>query len=80
MGWSALSITDDAIGLVDGDYVYFAHSYACPDSPATVATVEYGAPIAAALRQANWWGAQFHPERSGTAGARYLQAFLEWQN
>lgn len=80
MGWSALSISDDAIGLADGDYVYFAHSYACPDGPATVAAAQYGAPIPAALRQGNWWGAQFHPERSGSAGARYLQAFLEWQN
>lgn len=79
MGWSALSVTDETIGLADGDYVYFAHSFACPDGEATVARADYGQPIPAAIRHRNWWGAQFHPERSGVAGARYLQAFLEWQ-
>lgn len=79
MGWSALSLPDPAAGLAAGDYVYFAHSFACPDGEATIARADYGEPIPAALRQGNWWAAQFHPERSGAAGARYLQAFLEWQ-
>lgn len=79
MGWSALSLADDAVGLAEGAYVYFAHSFACPDSNATVAHAQYGEPIPAAIAHENWWAAQFHPERSGTAGARYLQAFLEWQ-
>jgi glutamine amidotransferase len=76
MGWSKLAITDPAIGLADGDYVYFAHSFACDAGPETVATADHGRPIAAAIRQGNWWGAQFHPERSGPAGARFLEAFL----
>jgi glutamine amidotransferase len=76
MGWTRLSVADPAIGLTDGDYVYFAHSFACDDGPATVATADYGRPIPAIVRKGNWWGAQFHPERSGPAGARFLERFL----
>lgn len=77
MGWSALAVRDGGIGLRDGDYVWFAHGFACDDGPATAASAEYGRPVPAALRAGNWWGAQFHPERSGEAGARFLKAFLE---
>ena len=76
MGWSRLDVRDEAIGLKTGDYVYFAHSFACDDTPATVASAEYGRPIPAVVRRGNFLGAQFHPERSGEAGARFLQAFL----
>lgn len=76
MGWSALDVRDNGLGLADGDYVYFAHSYACDDGTATVATADYGRAIPAAVRLGNVWGAQFHPERSGPAGSRFLAAFL----
>jgi glutamine amidotransferase len=76
MGWSRLSVTDPGIGLSDGDYVYFAHSFACDSGPETRAFADYGRPIPAIVSKANYWGAQFHPERSGEAGARFLQAWL----
>jgi imidazole glycerol-phosphate synthase subunit HisH len=76
MGWSRLSVADDGIGLQSGDYVYFAHSFACDDGPSSAATADYGRPIPAAVRKGNFRGAQFHPERSGEAGARFLEAFL----
>lgn len=76
MGWSRLSVTGDAPGLRDGDYVYFAHSYAADANGATVATAEYGGPVPAVVSHANWTGAQFHPERSGEAGARFMAAWL----
>ncbi len=76
MGWTPIEDTAPAIGLTDGDHVYFAHSFACPDGPATAARVTYGIPIPAALRQGHLWGAQFHPERSAEPGARFLKAFL----
>jgi imidazole glycerol-phosphate synthase subunit HisH len=76
MGWSKLQVADDDIGLTTGDYVYFAHSYACPDSPHTAASAEHGRRIPAAVRRGNLWGAQFHPEKSATAGRRFLEAFL----
>jgi glutamine amidotransferase len=76
MGWSRIEQAD-GVGLAVGDYVYFAHGFACDDGPATAARVTYGQQIPAALRQGHLWGAQFHPERSSTAGARFLTAFLE---
>jgi glutamine amidotransferase len=76
MGWSRLAVRDESLGLRSGDYVYFAHSYACDAGPATVASAEYGREIPAAVRAGNFLGAQFHPERSGEAGARFLESFL----
>ncbi len=77
MGWSRLTVSDEGVGVRSGDYVYFAHSYACDDGPDSVATAEYGRPLAAVVRRANYLGAQFHPERSGRAGARFLKGFLD---
>ena len=76
MGWSRLDVTDEAIGLRDGDYVYFAHGLACDCVPETVASADYGRRIPAVVRTGNWLGAQFHPERSGEAGARFLESWL----
>lgn len=76
MGWSKIDVRDDDIGLASGDYVYFAHSYAADDGEATVASTEYGREIPAVVRKGNWLGAQFHPERSSDAGARFLEAFV----
>jgi glutamine amidotransferase len=77
MGWSRLSVADGGLGLSDGDYVYFAHSFACDESDATLARADYGRPIPAVVRRGNFTGAQFHPERSGEAGARFLKAWLD---
>lgn len=77
MGWSRLTVLDETIGLRTGDYVYFAHSYACDDGPHSVAVVEHGRAIPAAVRKDNFLAAQFHPERSGEAGVRFLKAFLD---
>ncbi len=76
MGWAPIEDATPGIGLVNGDHVYFAHSFACDDGSATAASVTYGAPIPAALRSGHLWGAQFHPERSAEPGARFLKAFL----
>lgn len=76
MGWSRLAVTDPRCGLADGDYVYFAHSYAGEDGSASAATANYGRAIPAVVRRDNVIGAQFHPERSGEVGARFLRAFL----
>jgi imidazole glycerol-phosphate synthase subunit HisH len=79
MGWSKLGIARDSAlfeGVADGAYAYFVHSYVCPLSEATLATAEYGAPFSAAVQRDNTFGCQFHPERSGAAGARILANFL----
>lgn len=77
MGWSRVEVRDRAIGIGDGEYLYFAHSFACDDGPFTAAAASYGRPVPAVVRRGNWLGAQFHPERSGTAGARFLESFLQ---
>lgn len=77
MGWSRLEVQDEGLGLRSGDYVYFAHGYAVDRGAATVATASYGTEIPAVVRQGNWIGAQFHPERSAEPGARFLTAFLQ---
>ena len=76
MGWSKVKVASDDIGIADGDYFYFAHSFACDDGPATVARTSYGRDVPVVVQQGNWRGAQFHPERSGPAGALFLEAFL----
>ena len=75
MGWTRIDWTF-GVGLEVGDYLYFAHSYACDDGPATAARASYGRTMPAAVRRDHLWGAQFHPERSSAAGARFLAAFL----
>jgi glutamine amidotransferase len=79
MGWNTLTV-ERACGLCDGltpdDYAYFVHSYALPVSAATVASTRYGATFSAAVAWNNFYGAQFHPERSGRVGARVLHNFL----
>jgi glutamine amidotransferase len=77
MGWSKLDVRDESVGLRGGDYVYFAHSFACDDGPHSIASAKYGRYIPALVRRDNFLGAQFHPERSGEAGSRFLKAFLE---
>ncbi len=80
MGWNQLEFdSPDSLlqGIVPGDYVYFVHGYAVPVGPWTVATTDYGGSFSSVVRQDNFMGAQFHPERSGVAGARLLANFLE---
>ena len=64
------------MGIAPRDYVYFVHSYAAPVSDHTLARAEYGPWISAVVRRGNFYGAQFHPERSGAPGARLLQNFV----
>jgi imidazole glycerol-phosphate synthase subunit HisH len=79
MGWNQLSaLRDDPLldGIAANDYVYFVHSYAAAVSDVTLATTDYGSALSAIVRRANFWGTQFHPERSAEAGARVLANFL----
>jgi glutamine amidotransferase len=80
MGWNTLeALRPSALlnGLAQGDYAYFVHSYALAVSPVTIASSEYGEPFSACVQWRNFYGAQFHPERSGRVGARLLQNFLD---
>ena len=79
MGWNTLDIRRHCpllAGIADGDYAYFVHSYALEPSAATVASTDYGTVFSACVQWRNFYGAQFHPERSAAVGARLLQNFL----
>jgi glutamine amidotransferase len=79
MGWNRLTRPqDDPLleGIEAGEYFYFVHSYAVPVSEVTLATAQYGEALSAVVRGGNFWGTQFHPERSASAGARLLANFL----
>ena len=76
MGWTRLERVAGGIGLAAGDYVTFAHSYACPSTTADAACATYGTTFPVALRHGPFWGAQFHPERSSAPGLSFLKAFL----
>ena len=82
MGWNELHVTAPTRLLegLDGQDVYFAHSYACiPEATITVAEVGHdGAAVVAAIEHGPVAGVQFHPERSGSAGARLLDNALAW--
>ncbi len=79
MGWNTLDICRPCpllTGLADGDFAYFVHSYALDVGAATVASTHYGSPFSACVQWRNFYGAQFHPERSAAVGARVLENFL----
>lgn len=81
MGWNALEATRPSPLLdgLDGEDVYFAHSFAAvPEDDVAVALVEHGGVIVAAVEAGPLAGVQFHPERSGAAGARLLENALRW--
>ena len=79
-GWSRLRPLARS-RLLDGDsgdsWFYFVHSYAAPVQRDTVAAAAHAAPFAAVVERAPFYGTQFHPERSGPAGATLLARFLE---
>ncbi|HEN47623.1 MAG TPA: imidazole glycerol phosphate synthase subunit HisH [Mizugakiibacter sp.] len=80
MGWNRLQL-EGANPLLKGldespSFVYFVHSYAAPVTVNTLAYCEHGVPLSAVVRKGNFYGMQFHPERSAALGARLLGNFL----
>ncbi|MDR0250978.1 MAG: imidazole glycerol phosphate synthase subunit HisH [Burkholderiales bacterium] len=64
-------------GIGSGDYFYFVHGFAMSVGDWTIARGEYGDAFSAAVQRDHFYGVQFHPERSGRAGARLLRNFME---
>ncbi|MGB4102191.1 MAG: imidazole glycerol phosphate synthase subunit HisH [Alphaproteobacteria bacterium] len=85
MGWNDLQVQQPDhpffAGLPPAPQVYFVHSYHLqPPEPAmTLATADYGRPIAAVVGRDNILGTQFHPEKSQQTGLKLLRNFLDWQ-
>jgi len=80
MGWNSLR-TEWAspllTGIDTGAFAYFVHSYAAPVGDYTLASCDYGGAFSAVVQQGNFHGAQFHPERSASVGARLLENFIK---
>ena len=82
MGWNELAFMRPSRILegLDGADVYFAHSYAVQpdDEKLVVARIDHAGAVVAAVEEGVVAGVQFHPERSGAAGARALENVLQW--
>lgn len=79
VGWNSIEVSKDPIfyGLPENPYVYFVHSYYAAKSPFAIATCHYGIEFSASLRNDNFYGLQFHPEKSGAMGLQILKNFIE---
>lgn len=79
MGWSRLSNLESKLfkDMEKNPYVYFVHSYYAPLCPDTIATARHPEMFSAALKYENFYGTQFHPEKSGEVGERILHNFLK---
>jgi len=79
MGWNQIERTRDSDlldGIPNGSHFYFVHSYALDIQADTLAYSEYGRKFTAIVERDNFAATQFHPERSGEFGARFIQNFL----
>lgn len=80
MGWNQVEHDGTSPlfkGIPSGSYFYFVHSYAMNITSDTVATCTYGEEFTAVVNHENYFGTQFHPEKSGKIGAKLLQNFLD---
>ncbi|MDD3107753.1 MAG: imidazole glycerol phosphate synthase subunit HisH [Alistipes sp.] len=79
MGWNSIQQLRSPLfeGIREGDYVYYVHSYAPTVGADTIAQTEYGVPFSAALCKDNFFGTQFHPEKSASVGECILRNFLK---
>ncbi|PNI02510.1 imidazole glycerol phosphate synthase subunit HisH [Vibrio diazotrophicus] len=80
MGWNTVSAKAGNPlfkDIEEGEYFYFVHSFAMPVGDYTIAQCDYGNPFSAAIQNGNYYGVQFHPERSSKAGSKLIQNFLE---
>jgi glutamine amidotransferase len=78
MGWNRIYDTKSELMTgIEGQFVYFVHSFYVPSCPETIATADYIQPYSAALHKDNFYATQFHPEKSGSVGERIIRNFLE---
>lgn len=80
MGWN--QVNQDSTcplfsGIDSGEYFYFVHSYYAPIVAMTIGSTKYGVTFSSAVQKNNYYGVQFHPEKSGTVGSKILKNFVE---
>jgi glutamine amidotransferase len=78
IGWNQIeNLKSDLFkGISEKEYMYLVHSFYVPINEETIAETNYGLKYASALKEKNFYGVQFHPEKSSKAGERILQNFL----
>jgi len=78
MGWNTISNYQSPLtnGLNENEYMYFVHSYYAKKCEQTAATCNYINDFSAGLKKDNYFAYQFHPEKSGNAGARIIENFI----
>lgn len=79
MGWNVIKdLKSDLFhGIKENEYMYLVHSYYAEHCNETIARTDYGINYASALQHENFYGVQFHPEKSSLAGAKILENFLK---
>lgn len=77
--WNSISNLKSPLfeNVNENEFIYMVHSYYAPVTNETIAVCEYGIPYGAAFAKANFYGTQFHPEKSSSAGEQILKNFLE---
>ena len=79
MGWNKVKKIRTRLfnKINEGDYMYLVHSYFVPTINETIGQSEYGLTYSVAVQKENFFGVQFHPEKSSSAGSQLLKNFLE---
>ena len=79
IGWNSIHDLKSPLfeGVRESEFIYLVHSFYAPLCAETIAVSDYGLPYSAALARDNFFGVQFHPEKSGQAGALMLRNFLK---
>ncbi|MBL7910293.1 MAG: imidazole glycerol phosphate synthase subunit HisH [Bacteroidia bacterium] len=79
VGWNTITDlkTNLFSGIIENEYQYLVHSYYVELSAYTIAQTNYGISFSSALNKNNFYGVQFHPERSGAAGQKILENFIK---
>ncbi len=79
MGWNTISNLKSELfeGIKEQEFMYLVHSFYAENCPEAIATTDYEIEYASALQKDNFYGVQFHPEKSSVAGELVLRNFLE---
>lgn len=79
IGWNRITDLKTVLfeGIVENEYVYLVHSYYVPVCEETISKCDYGVAYSSALQKDNFYGVQFHPEKSSSAGEQILKNFLK---
>lgn len=79
IGWNQISNLKTELfeAIKENEFIYLVHSFYAPICSETIATTNYGLQYSTALQKDNFYGTQFHPEKSSKAGTKILKNFLE---